>query len=149
MKARGCGHSFSEIFLHLNWHCKRDEPMIRPDVEPRLHRFIEEYCREIRGVHFEAVGGTETHVHLAFQMEPAVSLAGFIGQVKGASSHEMNKAFGRDTVKWQRGYGIVSFSKKYLPGIVRYVHDQKKHHGAGTANDALEAHDPEVRADGG
>jgi len=134
----GCGHIFSEIFLHLNWHCRNDTPLITPRIEPSLHAFIQEYCAKIRGIHFKGVGGTDTHVHLAFQFEPFVGLTEFIGQVKGASSHEMNKRFGSGTLAWQRGYGIVSFSKKHLPGILRYVSLQKEHHSNGTTNPTLE-----------
>ena len=138
MTTTGSGHTFSEIFLHLNWHCLQDRPLITASIEAPLHAFIQEYCAKIRGIHFKGVGGTETHIHLVFQFEPFAALSEFIGQVKGASSHEMNKQFGAGTIQWQRGFGIVSFSKKHLPAILRYVAGQKDHHSQGTANLTLE-----------
>jgi len=138
--SRGSSHNFSEIYLHLNWHCKGDEPMIRPEIQGRLYEVIEEYCRKIKGIHYEGVGGAEDHVHLAFQMEPFVLLSDFIGKIKGASSHGINKVSGAGTLKWQRGYGVVSFSKKHLPGILTYVRNQKEHHKKGTTNRVLETH---------
>ena len=138
MAGSGSGHTFSEIFLHLNWHCLKDRPLIAPRMEPVLHPFIEEYCSKIKGIHFSGVGGTETHVHLVFQMEPFVPLSDFIGQAKGASSHEMNKRFGPGTLQWQRGFGIVSFSKKHLPGILSYMARQKEHHAQGSTKEILE-----------
>jgi putative transposase len=138
MTTTGSGHTFSEIFLHLNWHCLKDRPLITPGIEPSLDAFIEEYCAKVRGIHFKGVGGAETHIHLVFQFEPFDGISEFIGQVKGASSHEMNKQFGAGTIQWQRGFGIVSFSKKHLPAILRYVAGQKDHHAQGTANPTLE-----------
>ena len=138
MNSPGSGHTFSEIYLHLNWHCLKDRPLITPNVEPALHGFIEEYCAKIKGIHFKGVGGTGTHVHLVFQIEPFAGLSEFIGQVKGASSHEMNKKFGAGTIAWQRGYGLVSFSKKHLDSVLRYVAQQKEHHARATTNGTLE-----------
>ena len=86
---QGSGHIFSEIYLHLNWHCHNDKPMIKPKIESSLHELLEQYCRKVKGIHFERVGGTETHVHWRFQMEPFVLLSDFVGKIKGGSSHEI------------------------------------------------------------
>ena len=67
MTTPGSGHTFSEVFLHVNWHCLNDRPLIAPRIEPSLHAFIQEYCAKIKGIHFNGVGGTETHIHLVFQ----------------------------------------------------------------------------------
>ena len=135
----GSAHIYSEIYLHTNWHCKDDQPMIQPQIEAPLYEFIEQYCQKVKGIHLEKINGTEDHVHLVFQMEPFVLLSDFIGKIKGASSHEINRRFGLETLRWQRGYGIVSFSKKHLPGVLRYVAEQKEHHRRGTTKEALEA----------
>ena len=124
--------------MHVNWHCLKDRPMITPAIESWLHGYIQEYCAKVKGTHFKGVGGTGTHIHLAFQMEPFVMPSDFIGKVKGASSHDANKEFGVGTLEWQRGYGIVSFAKRHLPGILQYVARQKEHHENGTSRDTLE-----------
>ena len=131
------GHTFSEILIHYNWHCIRDRNLIMPSLEPVVHSEIIEYCRKSRGVHFLGVGGTSNHVHLVVQLEPYVGISEFVGRVKGANSHEINKRFGRDTLAWQRGYGVVSFAKKNLPWVLKYVQFQKEHHQAGSINETL------------
>ena len=141
----GSSHNFSEIYLHVNWHCTNDEPMIGPEIERRLYEIIEEYCRKVKGIHYKGAGGAENHVHLVFQMEPFLLLSDFVGKIKGASSHEINSQFGAQTLKWQRGYGVVSFAKKHLPGLLSYVEKQKEHHGAGTTNKVLETFWVEVQ----
>ena len=134
------GHTFHEIFLHINWHCHRDQPQISPVVERFLHEFIQNYCSNAKGVRFEKVGGTETHIHLAIQVEPSVLVSDFIGKVKGASSYEINKQHGPNTLHWQRGYGVASFAKRNLPAVLKYIAEQKKHHQSGTTNEVLEEH---------
>ena len=137
---KGVTHVFSEIFVQLNFHCKNDRPLITPIIEAPLHAYLEAYCRQTPEVYFKAVGGTDGHVRIAFQMEPTLRLEIFIGPIKGSSSHEMNQRFGVRTLHWQRGYGVVSFAKRNLPGTIQYIHRQKEHHWLGTTRAALERH---------
>ncbi len=137
----GSSHVFSEIFIHLNWHCQYDKPMISDSIEPALFAFMAEHCRQVKGIYLLALNGTPTHIHLAFQMEPFVTISDFVGKIKGASSFEINKVCGRKALLWQRGYGAVSFSKRQTSSIVEYIQKQKEHHGfvgAGKINDTLE-----------
>jgi len=131
-------HVYSEIFLHFNWHCKYDAPLIHPQIEARLFQFFREYCDATKGSRFIEVGGTETHVHLLLQVEPHLCPAEFIGKVKGASSFDVNREFGASTLAWQRGYGVVSFAGRDLPALRRYVLGQKVHHAKGTTREKLE-----------
>lgn len=124
-------HYFHEIYLHINWHCHRDLPMISPHMEPFLHGEIEALCRKEAGVFFKAIGGIYTHIHLAIQITPSVHIDELIGRLKGASSHEMNERFGKQALHWQRGYGIVSFAGLNLPAIQSYIRNQKLHHAKG------------------
>jgi len=128
MGEEGSGHTYSEIFVHYNWHCIR---------------------RKLRGVHFLGVGGTSNHVDLVVQIEPYVGISEFVGRVKGANSHEINKRFGRDTLAWQRGYGVVSFAKKNLAWVLRYVQSQEEHHQAGSINETLERNGEEGETEDG
>ncbi len=138
MGKKGVSHVFDRIFLHITWHCIHDQPQIIPAIESVLYRHIEDYCTKIDGVHFKGVGGTPTHVHLVVQLEPFVLVSTFIGELKGGSSHRINHQFGNDTLKWQRGYGVVSFAHKHLDSVIRYVQNQKEHHAKRTTNEILE-----------
>lgn len=132
-------HVYSDIYLHASWHCYCDRPLLTPEVADALHAFLREYCTKEKGVHFLVSGGTATHVHLAFQIEPFVVISTLLGKIKGASAHQMNVIFGKDTLQWQRGYGVVSFSKRQLAYIRNYVENQKEHHAKGTLVRGLES----------
>ena len=133
-------HVFSQIYLHFNWHTLYDQPVLKGPLEQYVQNYIRNRCRQTRGVFYEEVGGADTHVHLAIRCEPFVLVSDFIGEVKGACSFETHKHFKRKLLDWQRGYGVVSFSKKQLPWIRAYIRKQREHHKNGTINDALEKH---------
>ncbi len=132
------GHVFHEIYLHLNWHVKDDRPTLNPDVEPLVHRMIKDRCRKIKGVYFHGIGGTETHVHLAVNIEPHVTISELVQDLKGGSSHDLNAQLRRKELYWQRGYGMVSFGKNNLDWVLRYIASQKEHHAKGRVQDRLE-----------
>ncbi|MBX3729890.1 MAG: IS200/IS605 family transposase [Candidatus Sumerlaeia bacterium] len=134
-------HVFSEIYIHLNWHCKNDDPLIVPDMEPVLWDWIRNYSEKTKGVRHLQVGGTADHLHLLIQVQPFLCLSDWIGKIKGASAHEMNERFAPGALAWQRGYGAVSFARRDLPALERYVLKQKEHHGKNSTNRTLEIHD--------
>lgn len=131
-------HVYSAIFLHFNWHCHDNSPMLTSDKESDTHQFIRDYCERNKGLWFKGIGGIEDHVHLVVQIEPFVTISDFVGKIKGSSSHELNARYGAGSLKWQRGYGVVSFSEKDLPAVLRYVANQREHHRKGTGNAVLE-----------
>jgi putative transposase len=89
-------------------------------------------------VFIHEIGGIETHVHLCVTIAPTVLISDFIGQLKGASSHEVNQKLGYKALEWQTGYGVVSFGTKDLPWVCAYVRDQKKRHASGNVEERLE-----------
>jgi len=131
-------HVFSEIYIHLNWHCKDDRPLIGPRLHDSLYEHLEQYCAKAKGIKFFGAGGTDDHVHLLVQMEPHICLAEWVGQIKGSSSHELNHEAGLMVLEWQRGYGAVSFARRDLPAVQKYVANQVRHHQKGTYNKTLE-----------
>jgi len=112
--------------------------LIDPAFESELYRAIAAKAKDLGGfVH--AIGGTEEHVHLGVSVPPKVAPAKFIGDVKGNSSHYVNHIIKTDyEFYWQDEYGVLSFGEKNLPGIVRYIHNQKQHHAEGTLIAAME-----------
>ncbi|MDI6784882.1 MAG: IS200/IS605 family transposase [bacterium] len=131
-------HVFHKIYLHITWHSKEDLPQIKPEIESSLYEFIREYCQKNKGVHFKGFGGTENHIHLVVQIEPFVLISELAGKIKGASSYYINQIYGKNTLEWQRGYGVVSFAEKNLDFVLEYIAKQKIHHQKGTINKVLE-----------
>ena len=131
-------YAYSEINLHITWHTKSNLPLIKPEIETKLHQFLKHKIIETGGAYFHAVGGTDDHVHLAVSIQPELHISQWIGALKGGSSFYINKLTNHKLLEWQRGYGIVSFGTKDLPWVVSYVLNQKQHHRKGTTHDRLE-----------
>ncbi len=129
---------YSEINLHIVWHAKQSYPMLTPDIEQLAHRELRQKIVNTPGAFVHEINGTETHVHLAVSIAPTITISEFIGQLKGASSHEVNQRVGRKAFEWQTGYGVVSFGSKDLEWVCDYIRRQKEHHAKQTVFDRLE-----------
>jgi putative transposase len=92
------------------------------DLEGSLRR----KCKEL-GIHMLAVGINPEHVHCIVSLKPTHCIAEVVKQLKGFSSHEINK--GEDQfLKWARGYSVRTVSERNLSAAIRYVDNQTKHH---------------------
>jgi REP-associated tyrosine transposase len=54
-----------------------------------------------------AIGGMPNHIHVAISIPPKLAVAILIGQLKGASSHHVNKRYADGSFLWQAEYGVV------------------------------------------
>jgi putative transposase len=104
------------------------------------HRTINQRLVQTPGVFVHEIGGTETHVHVAVTVPPTLTISEFIGQLKGASSHEVNEKFAPrgKVLQWQAGYGVVSFGTRDLEWVKQYIRNQRAHHASGKIVDRLE-----------
>ncbi len=131
---------YSEINLHIVWHIKESLPLLTPTIEPLTHRYVKQRLLNTEGVFVHEIGGIETHLHVVVTIPPTLLISEFVGQLKGASSHEVNKQLGlqNKTLQWQTGYGVVSFGSGDLDWVKSYVRNQRKHHAEGKVFDRLE-----------
>ena len=119
---------YSEINLHLTWHCKDSAPMLTPQVEPVAHRLIRQRIIKTSHVYVHEIGGTDTHVHVAVTIPPTLLISEFVGQIKGATSHDVNEQFALrgKVLQWQVGYGVVSFGTRDLDWVKRYIQNHAR-----------------------
>jgi putative transposase len=131
---------YSEINLHLTWHTKSSLPLLTPQAEPLAHRYVRQKIINAAGAFVHEIGGTETHMHVVVTIPPTLLISELVGQLKGASSHEVNEQLGSrgKVLEWQAGYGAVSFGSGDLEWVKGYVRDQRKHHATGTIYERLE-----------
>ncbi len=127
------------LFYHLVWTTKAREPWLTPDVEPVIYELIRTKAVGLGATVF-AVNGTVDHIHLVTAIPPRLSVATFIGQVKGVSTARYNNAAsGRlPRIYWQEEYGAFTTDGKRLRYLIEYVEHQKEHHRRGTVIPILE-----------
>ena len=129
---------YAEINLHIVWHTKESAPLLVPKVEAIVHHYLRGRCIATSGVYVHEIGGIETHVHLCLSVVPTIVISDFIGQLKGASSHDANQKLSHKVVEWQAGYGVVSFGTRDLEWVKKYVREQRQRHDRGAIEDRLE-----------
>jgi putative transposase len=128
---------YSEINLHYTWHTKESAPLLTPDVEEMVFSVLRDKAAKLGGIYIHELGATPTHIHLALSIDPTVTPSVLAGELKGYSSHEVNRrlGLGRKLLQWQSGYGVVSFGTKDMPWVCEYVRNQKEHHASGNVFD--------------
>lgn len=69
------------------------------------------------------------HVHVLFLQNPQKSISDLIKQIKGSSSHFMNREeLILKKFAWQAGYASFSVSESQLAVVYNYIKNQKQHH---------------------
>jgi REP element-mobilizing transposase RayT len=131
---------YSEINLHLTWHTKESLPLLTSRVQEVVYRYVWQKIINMPGAFVHEIGGTETHTHLAVSVPPTLLISEFVGQLNGASSHEVNEQLGAHDkrLQWRVGNGVVSFGTGDLDWIKGYVRNQPEHHARGRVFDRLE-----------
>ncbi len=67
-------HVYHEIYLHLNWHVKDDKATLTSELEPIVHQTISDRIHRTNGVWLHGINGTETHIHIAINLERTICL---------------------------------------------------------------------------
>ena len=123
--------NYTELYYHIVWRTRLSEQFISPDLEPALYNYLVTLCRRLN-VEVLALNGMPDHVHLVCKIPPTVSLSQLVKDLKGKSARFVNDLPDfRLSLAWQPGYAALTFAKRNLASVVRYVRDQKEHHAQG------------------
>ena len=116
-------HTHAWVLTHCVWATK-DRLNLIPDVS--------EMCRYITGITRAknitplAAGGAANHIHLLIALPPTIALAKVMQEIKGNSSHWLNK---RGTkFAWQEGFGAFSVRQSQKDTLCDYIARQEEHH---------------------
>jgi len=116
-------HTYALQLVHCVFSTKGRAALIHDP--PRLWTYMRAITRNI-DVRVNAIGGTDTHVHILLVVPPMSRTADIIRTLKANSSRWMNEiglGFG-----WQDGYAAISVSPSQIPTVVRYIEHQAEHH---------------------
>jgi len=127
---------YSRLFYHFIWATKNRLPLITDENQPSIYAAIRAKATDLGGIS-HALNGLSDHVHLVVTVPPKISLAEFIGQVKGNSSHLAGR-LNNEPFAWQAEYGVLSVSESHLSVVVKYVVEQQQRHAQNKLNEQLE-----------
>lgn len=119
-------------YYHVVWATKHREPVINDAAADVIRRAVQQVCTDHR-VLVHAIGMMPEHVHLAVSIPPSLAVAEFVKQIKGNTSHLVNRSVQQpvgDWFFWQPEYGVLTFGERSLETVTRYVENQPAHHAA-------------------
>jgi putative transposase len=128
---------------HLVWGTKLRESLIDEERSAILQRSFRATAHE-HGAIVHAIGTMPDHVHVAIAIPPRMAVATFVKELKGSSSHLLNRTVDHlpgDWFTWQAGYGVLTFSERSLDDVVSYVNNQLNRHASNDLRPSFEPPD--------
>ncbi|PBJ12822.1 IS200/IS605 family transposase [Flavobacterium sp. ACN6] len=120
--------SFTKLWIHAIWATKHRQELIDYSIEKKLYDFINEELIHL-GCPVRILNGMPDHVHVLFLQNPQKTISDIIKQIKGSSSHFMNREeLILEKFAWQTGYAAFSVSESQLEVVYHYIKNQKQHH---------------------
>ena len=118
--------SLARNAIHLVFSTKHREPLITPEIEPKLHAYMAGTLAELKCPALK-IGGVADHVHTLFLLARTISMSDVVEELKKSASKWM-KLNGVPEFYWQSGYGAFSVSASNEPKVETYVANQPEHH---------------------
>ena len=119
--------SLSKVLIHLIFSTKHREPLISPEIRPRLHGYLVGIFENLKSPSIQA-GGVADHVHVLFGLGRTISQADLVEEVKKSASKWMKTDGGVPGFAWQAGYGAFSIGDSQADAVIRYIRNQEEHH---------------------
>jgi putative transposase len=116
------------LFSHFIWETKNRRPWIIPGLEPVLDNAIRSKAIGL-GARLYVLNACRDHIQTVVSIPPALSIFGFIGQVKGVSSLRIRESrLLPEHFRWQEEYGVFSLGESQSAKCISYVEGRKEHH---------------------
>ena len=128
---------YEEAYHHFVWATKMREEMVLPRFESLLHGYVRQKCREM-GAFVYAINGMPDHLHLACAIPGTLAVSDFMNGVKGGSSYYISHLSQGKSLRWQPGYGHLTFATNDLARVTAYVGNQKIHYSGGSLSPKME-----------
>lgn len=118
-------HSYLAVYLHIVFSTKGRLPLITPEVQKPLWRYLAGIARN-HGMKALAIGGMRDHVHLLVSFGAETSVARAVNLLKANSSRWLRGQLPK--FGWQEGYAAFSVTTSGLESVSRYIEEQPRHH---------------------
>ena len=126
--------SLSKVLVHLIFSTKNREPLIGPDIRPRLHGYLVGILDKLKSPSLQT-GGVADHIHILLALGRTISQAELVEEVKKSSSKWMKSDGGVAGFSWQAGYGAFSIGESQADTVIHYIQNQEEHHRKVTFQD--------------
>ena len=120
--------SYRRVIYHIVFATTQRQPTINEQHCQELYRYIGGVIVKRNSIPYE-VNGVGDHIHILSDLNPSISLANFVKEIKVASNAWMRQS-GKFPLfaGWQEGYSAFTYSLHEKTALIRYVQNQKIHH---------------------
>ena len=120
--------SFRQVLYHIIFRTKNSARTIPLAESEELYRYIWGIIKNKNGKLLR-MNGMEDHIHILSDLPPAIALADYVREIKGASSHWLkgNPKFPAFD-GWAEGYAALTYAWRDKDIIVKYIKNQREHH---------------------
>jgi putative transposase len=118
-------HAFHQLYYHFVCATHSRESLIDRAWRPQLLQIVNDEVRK-RGGWPIRHNAMPDHAHLLVRLPPTVTVAEFIGEVKGATSFRVNRELKpKFKLRCQEGYGVLTLRKDEIDKVSRYIDKQE------------------------
>ena len=123
------GQSLVQNYIHIVFITQNRVPLISELIEDELHAYHAGICNNLLCQPIK-IGGHRDHVHILCLLSKKITLVKLLEELKSHSSKWM-KLQGKEFKEfyWQDGYGAFSVNPHEVETVIKYIANQKEHHG--------------------
>lgn len=122
-------NTFSQIYLQFVFAVQNRKSLIPKEHKEELHKYITGLVQN-RQAKMLAVHCMPDHAHLFVGFKPgSMLISDFVKEIKVESNEFINRKNWLIRIfKWQKGYGVFSYSHSHIERVCKYILNQEKHH---------------------
>jgi putative transposase len=120
--------TYTRIIYQIIFGTRNRIPALTRDRKEDLFKYISGIL-EKKNCHLYRINGVEDHIHILTDLNPAISVASLVKDIKVASSlHIKQNTIFPNFVEWQEGYGAFTYSMREKEILIEYIKNQEEHH---------------------
>ncbi len=121
-------NTYTQLYAQIVFSPKGRANLITNNIKDDVHKYI---IGVIKGCNQKPmiINGMPDHIHILIGFSPNISLSNLVRDIKVSTTNYINEnKLVHGKFVWQRGFGAFSYSKSQIPRVIKYIHDQEKHH---------------------
>ncbi|MBI4932126.1 MAG: IS200/IS605 family transposase [Bacteroidetes bacterium] len=123
-------NTYTQIYIHIVFTVQGRQNLISESHREELQKYITGIVQN-REQKLIAIYCMPDHIHIFVGFKPVMSISDLVREIKAVSSKFINdKRWIKGKFNWQEGYGAFSHSHSQIDSVVKYIRNQKEHHGA-------------------
>lgn len=120
--------TYTQMYVQLVFAVKNRDASLNKAMRGRVFEYMSGIITKMKHKSL-IINGVANHVHLLLGLNPTVSVADTVHDIKRNSTLFINQEhLCPAKFEWQEGYGGFTYSRSQLNDVYRYIQNQEIHH---------------------